>query len=132
KSLWTAFALISPTRKIFIGGDSGYAYHFAEAGRRFGAFDLAFLECGQYNTQWRGNHMFPEDTAQAAVDLGAKKLFPVHWAKFALSTHAWDEPILRLSAECQRRGITLLHPLIGAAVRFDDDEVFPRWWEGLP
>ncbi|MDR1931761.1 MAG: MBL fold metallo-hydrolase [Spirochaetales bacterium] len=129
KSLWTAFALITPNRKIFIGGDSGYGDHFADAGRRFGPFDLALLECGQYN---RGvNHMFPEDTARASIDLGAKKLFPVHWAKFALNAHAWDEPIIRLAAECEKRGITLLHPIIGSAVRFDEEEIFPRWWEGI-
>ena len=75
--------------------------------------------------------MFPEETAQAAVDLGAKKILPIHWAKFVLSTHAWDDPVRRVSAECERLGITLLHPLIGGAVRIDEDEVFPRWWEGM-
>jgi L-ascorbate metabolism protein UlaG (beta-lactamase superfamily) len=130
KSLWTAFALVTPGRKIYIGGDSGYGDHFADAGRRFGPFDLALLECGQYN---RGrNHLFPEDTAQASLDLGAKKLLPVHWAKFALSAHPWDEPIIRLSAACERLGLTLVHPRIGDAVRLDRDEVFPRWWEGIP
>jgi L-ascorbate metabolism protein UlaG (beta-lactamase superfamily) len=132
KSLWTAFALITPNRKIFIGGDSGYGDHFTGAGQRFGPFDLALLECGQYNIQWRNNHMFPEDTAQAAIDLRAKKLFAVHWGKFALSVHAWDEPIIRLSAACEELGVTLLHPLIGDTVRFDHDETFPRWWEGIP
>jgi L-ascorbate metabolism protein UlaG (beta-lactamase superfamily) len=132
KSLWTAFVLVTPNRKIFIGGDSGYGDHFADAGRRFGPFDLALLECGQYNIQWRSNHMFPEDTAQASIDLGAKKLLPVHWAKFALSVHAWDEPIIRLTAACEKLGVTLLHPLIGDTVKFDRDEVFPRWWEGIP
>jgi L-ascorbate metabolism protein UlaG (beta-lactamase superfamily) len=129
KTLWTAFVLVAPGRKIFLGGDSGYADYFIKTGERFGPFDIAFLECGQYNENWRNSHMFPEDTAQASIDLGAKKLFAVHWAKFVLSTHAWDEPIIRLSAECERRGITLLHPLIGAVARFDTDETFPKWWE---
>ncbi|MDR1316996.1 MAG: MBL fold metallo-hydrolase [Spirochaetales bacterium] len=132
KSLWTAFVLITPNRKIFLGGDSGYGYYFADVGQRFGPFDLALLECGQYNSQWRDIHMFPEDTAQASIDLRANKLFAVHWAKFALSVHSWDEPIIRLSAECERLGVTLLHPLIGTTVRFDTDEIFPRWWEGIP
>jgi hypothetical protein len=55
----------------------------------------------------------------------------VHWAKFALSTHPWDESIIRVSAECERLGIKLLHPIIGDLARFDQDEIYPRWWEGL-
>ena len=132
KSLWAAFALETSGKKIFLSGDSGYANHFAEAFSRFGSFDIAFLECGQYNKNWRGNHMFPEDTAKAAMDLGAKKLFPIHWAKFSISTHAWDEPIIKLLAENEKLGLDIIHPLIGQPVRLDEDEIFPRWWEGIP
>ena len=32
KSIWTSFVLQTPNYKIFIGGDSGYDTHFAEAG----------------------------------------------------------------------------------------------------
>ena len=132
KSLWASFALETPNKKIFLSGDSGYAYHFTEAFERFGPFDIAFLECGQYNKVWRGNHMFPEDTARAAMDLGAKKFIPIHWAKFAISPHDWDDPIKRLLAECQKLGITATHPLIGELVRLDEEQVFSRWWEGIP
>ena len=43
-------------------------------------FDIAILEAGQYNAMWPLIHMMPEETVQAAVDLKAKKLLPVHWA----------------------------------------------------
>ncbi|MDR3302328.1 MAG: MBL fold metallo-hydrolase [Spirochaetaceae bacterium] len=132
KAAWAAFVLVTPDRKIFIGGDSGYADYFAAVGDRYGPFDLVMLECGQYNEQWRNSHMFPEDTAQAALDLRAKKLFAVHWGKFALSVHPWDEPITRLYPLCIERGIPLVHPLIGGAIHYDDEETFPLWWEGLP
>ncbi|MDR2865408.1 MAG: MBL fold metallo-hydrolase [Spirochaetaceae bacterium] len=131
KTQWSAFVLKTPSRNIYIGGDGGYADFFTDVGSRYGPFDLAFLECGQYNEQWRNSHMFPEDTAQASIDLKAKKLFAVHYAKFVLSTHAWDEPITRLRAICDERNITLIHPLIGARVNFDKDEIYPRWWEGI-
>jgi L-ascorbate metabolism protein UlaG (beta-lactamase superfamily) len=131
KAIWTAFVLVSPDRKIFLGGDSGYADYFTAVGERFGPFDLAILECGQYNEQWRNSHMFPEDTAQASIDLRAKKLFAVHWGKFALSVHPWDEPIIRLNAICLERGITLVHPLIGGRIHYDEDEAFTRWWEEI-
>ena len=134
-TLWTSFVVETHARRIFIGGDSGYGAHFKVIGGQYGPFDLALLECGQYNARWRTNHMFPVETAQASVDLRAKRLFPVHWAKFALSIHAWDEPIRRLVAECDRRTrageerIRLVHPLPGEAVDLDADEDFPRWWE---
>jgi L-ascorbate metabolism protein UlaG (beta-lactamase superfamily) len=131
KTQWSAFVLETPNRAVYIGGDGGYASFFADVGLRFGPFDLAILECGQYNEQWRNSHMFPEDTAQASLDLKANKLFAVHYSKFILSTHSWDEPIIRLRAICDERGISLIHPLIGARVNFDLDEPYPRWWEGI-
>ena len=131
KSLWTSFVLSAGGKKIFIGGDSGYDSHFGEIGKQFGPFDLAILEDGQYNVNWRYIHMMPEETVQAAIDLGAKKLLPVHWAKFSLSLHAWNEPILRIIKEATRRNIHLLHPMIGELVDLDSDQVFATWWEGI-
>jgi L-ascorbate metabolism protein UlaG (beta-lactamase superfamily) len=49
QSLWTAYVLQTPSFKVYIGGDSGYDRHFAEAGEKFGPFDLAILENGQSN-----------------------------------------------------------------------------------
>ena len=86
KSQWSSFILTTTDKKIFLGGDSGYDSHFADIGERFGPFDLAILEDGQYNKNWKYIHMMPEETVQAAIDLKAKKLLPVHWAKFSLST----------------------------------------------
>ena len=129
QSLWMSFVLQTPTMKIFIGGDSGYDTHFAEIGKKFGPFDLAILECGQYNKNWKYIHMMPEETVQAAQDLQAKKLLPVHWAKFSLSLHDWDEPINRVTAEATRKNFPIIHPMIGEAVDLNDNKIFPRWWE---
>ena len=82
KTLWAGFALVTPERRIFFSGDSGYGKHFAEIGARFGGFDLAMLDCGQYDENWRYVHMMPEDTAQAAEDLRARALLPGHAGKF--------------------------------------------------
>ncbi len=131
KSLWASFILTTKTKKIFIGGDSGYDNHFAEIGKRFGPFDLAILEDGQYNENWKYIHMMPEETVQAAIDLGAKKLLPVHWAKFSLSLHAWDEPIIRIKKEAAVKNVYLLHPMIGELVDLDGDQIFTSWWEGI-
>lgn len=128
-TLWTSFVLQTPNRKIFIGGDSGYDSHFKEIGAKYGPFDLVILENGQYNKYWKHIHMMPEETVQAAIDLGAKKLFPVHWSKFALALHQWDEPINRVMHEAQRKGMALMHPGIGSVTYLDKTTENTMWWQ---
>jgi len=131
ESIWCSFVLQTPSKKIFIGGDSGYDTHFAKIGAEHGPFDLALLECGQYNKSWKYIHMMPEQTVQAAIDLKAKNLMPVHWGKFALSLHAWDEPIERVTKEASRLVIPLVHPMIGEMVDLDQFGVTAEWWKGI-
>ncbi len=130
-TLWSSFVLSTPTKKIFIGGDSGYDSHFKVIGDNHGPFDLAILENGQYNQAWKYIHMIPEEMVQAAEDLKAKKLFPVHWSKFSLSLHAWDEPMIRVSKAAGKKGIQLLHPMIGEAVYLKDISPSIAWWESV-
>lgn len=131
QTLWLSFVLQTPERKIFIGGDSGYDFHFEDIGRRHGPFDLALLECGQYNRYWKHIHMMPEEVVAAAQELKAKRFMPVHWGKFALSTHAWDEPIRRVLAAAENQNIPVLHPRIGEVVFLDEEQMQERWWEGV-
>lgn len=128
-SLWLSFVLSTPTKKIFIGGDSGYDTHFKTIGEKFGPFDLAILENGQYNEYWKFIHMMPEEVVQAAIDLKAKQLLPVHWGKFSLSIHAWDEPVTRLTNEAKRKGVAFFTPMIGEAVHLDKENDFVEWWK---
>lgn len=130
-AVWTAFALQTPARKIFLGGDSGYGKHFPEIGAKLGPFDLAILECGQYNAYWKYIHMMPEEVVTAARDLGARTLLPVHWGKFTLSLHDWDEPIRRVTLEAEKQGMPLLHPMIGELVDLDAPGPQTKWWESL-
>ena len=131
RSIWLSFVLTTPSKKIFIGGDSGYDRHFAEIGNQFGPFDLAILEDGQYNKYWKYIHMNPEETVQAAIDLKAHNLLPVHWGKFSLSIHSWNEPIIRITKEAELRNVKLLHPMIGEMVDLDINQTFSSWWEGI-
>lgn len=131
QSLWLAFVLTTPTIKLLLGGDSGYDTHFATIGKTFGPFDIAILECGQYHEYWHHIHMMPEEVVQAAQDLQAKKLMPVHWGKFSLSLHSWDEPIIRVTQESKRQHVAVVTPLIGEAVDLKSDYVSKNWWEGI-
>ena len=128
-SLWLSFVLKTPTMKIFIGGDSGYDAYFKEIGNRYGPFDLAILECGQYNDYWKYIHMLPEETVQVAEDLKAKQFIPVHWAKFSLALHDWDEPIIRVTRESKKKNIPVITPMIGEAVNLKAPGIFTNWWE---
>lgn len=129
QSLWSSFILKTPSHTIYLGGDSGYDSHFKEIGKKFGPFDLAILECGQYNVMWPLIHMMPEETVQAALDLKAKILLPVHWGKFRLSTHAWNEPVKRVVEKAAEEGLAVATPRIGEPV-YINNNVYPisRWW----
>lgn len=132
RALWTAYVLQTPSLRLFLGGDSGYDTHFVEIGATYGPFDLVMLECGQYNRNWKYIHMMPEEVVQAARELRAKRLFPVHWGKFPLAMHAWDEPILRVTAAAKNAGMPLVHPMIGEQVNLTNEEqVFSEWWVGI-
>jgi len=131
QSLWLSFILQTPSSKLFLGGDSGYDTHFLEIGDKYGPFDLAILECGQYSPYWKYIHMMPEETVQAGLDLRANKILPVHWAKFSLSLNDWDDSIKRVTAEAAKRNVALLHPMIGEEVDLKHPIKFSRWWEGI-
>lgn len=131
-TLWLSFILKTKNRSLFLGGDSGYGTHFKEIGNEFGPFDLAILENGQYNLAWHYIHMLPEETLQAAKDLSAKRLFPVHSSKFALALHAWDEPLNKLSELNKSTTVPLVTPIIGEVVYFDDaSEKYSEWWKQI-
>ena len=129
QSLWSSFVLQTPSIKIYLGGDSGYDEHFLSIGDKYGPFDLAILECGQYNEYWKHIHMMPEEVVQAGIDLRANKILPVHWGKFALSLHDWDDPINRVVAEGKKRQVDIIHPMIGESVQINATQAFIRWWD---
>lgn len=128
-TLWLSFLLQSPSLKIFIGGDSGYDTHFAEAGNKFGPIDLAILENGQYDIKWKYIHMLPDEVLKAANDLKAKRLFPVHSSKFAMANHAWDEPLKKLTELNKKQNVPVITPVIGERVNLrDQHQQFKQWW----
>jgi L-ascorbate metabolism protein UlaG (beta-lactamase superfamily) len=128
KTLWSSFILNTTSHNIYLGGDSGYDTHFKSIGEKFGPFDIAILENGQYNLAWPFIHMMPEETVQAAIDLKAKVLLPVHWAKFPLSLHTWNDPIIRLLKAAAVKRLKVTTPMIGEPVILN--EVYPdkEWW----
>lgn len=130
--LWVSFAIVSPERRVFFSGDSGYGKHYAEIGARLGGFDLVMLDSGQYNDKWRYAHMIPEEAAQAAEELRSRWLLPAHVGRFRLATHAWDEPFSRATEASRGKAYRLITPVIGEVVALDaGEQKFSRWWETL-
>ena len=131
QTLWGSFGIETAQHKLYFGGDSGYASHFKEIAAKFGSFDIAVLEDGQYNKDWPDIHMTPEQTAQAAVDLNARALIPAHNSKFKLAHHTWYDPLDRITQASRERPYRLMTPMIGETILVDQPhQEFSQWWKG--
>ncbi|HWY98540.1 MAG TPA: MBL fold metallo-hydrolase, partial [Bacteroidia bacterium] len=128
KTLWSSFILKTKNHSIYIGADSGYDTHFKEIGEKHGPFDLAILESGQYNLAWKSIHMMPEETVQASIDVRAKTLLPVHWGKFSLSLHPWNEPIERVIKKAEELHVEVTTPMIGEPIILGENRPAKMWW----
>ncbi len=56
---------------------------------------------------------------------------PVHWGKFSLALHAWDEPIIKITALSKEHGLPLVTPMIGQPVNLKDPGAFSEWWKTI-
>ncbi|MBT9183257.1 MBL fold metallo-hydrolase [Pectobacterium punjabense] len=129
QTLWGSFALITARHRLYLGGDSGYGPHYKEIAKRLGGFDIAILECGQYDRDWPHVHMKPEECAQAASDLQTKAVLPSHNSKFKLAHHRWNDPLERISQASENQSWRLMTPRIGERVQVDNpQQIFSQWW----
>ncbi len=127
-TLWASYVIESSASRIYVGGDGGYGSHYAEIGRRFGRFDLAVLENGQYDEAWRNIHMMPRYFTKAVADLNPAMVVSVHNSKYALARHPWYEP-LENAVRFADEGVNIAIPSIGEPVRFKQEPaVRDIWW----
>ena len=128
-TLWSSWVIQSKEDNIYFSGDSGYAPHFKEIGEKYGPFDIALMECGQYNQMWADIHMMPEETAQAGLDIKAKKIMPIHWAGFKLALHDWTDPITRVKAKANELNLEVITPEIGEEILVkNNSNTYLDWW----
>lgn len=133
-TLWLSYVLETSTKKLFLGGDSGYDSHFKTIGEKHGPFDFALLENGQYNLAWEAIHLLPEQLIQAAIDLQVKNLIPVHSSKFKLAMHPWNEPLEKVSQlhKEQKDIFHLITPKIGEKVNLKlTNRLTSKWWREI-
>ena len=129
-TLWGGWAVEEAGFSFYFSGDGGYGKHFKMINEKFGDFDLVFIENGAYSDGWPYVHMKPEESAQALKDLGARLGVPVHWGKFDLSYHAWDEPIKRFEKAATKLELNYATPMIGEVFSVQNP---PRkkWWDEI-
>ena len=129
-TLWGGWMIEAPEQRIFFSGDSGYGPHFKEIGQRFGPIDIALLDTGQYNFRWQAIHMVPKQSLQAAKDLGARIVMPVHWGAFTLSLHPWDEPAEQTKLLAQQQNQAFVIPRIGELMQLLHEPIVRNsWWQ---
>ncbi|RZJ68163.1 MAG: MBL fold metallo-hydrolase [Flavobacterium sp.] len=131
QTLWSSFILKTKHNNLYLGGDSGYDTHFKEIGKNYGPFDLAILECGQYNKMWPNIHMFPNEVALASKELNAKYLLPVHWGKYRLALHNWDESINGVVKSAIDLHVDVLTPQLGETFNIENKLPKSKWWINL-
>ena len=126
---WASWVITTSDFNIFFSGDSGYFNGFKEIGKRFGPFEMTFIECGAYNKLWRPVHMFPEETVQAHLDLKGNLLHPIHWGTFNLALHSWYEPMQRLTKAADSNHIPVATPMAGQSIQYGANNFGTYWWE---
>lgn len=128
-TLWCSWIIKGKKTNVFFSGDGGYDEHFKEIGEKYGKFDVALIECGQYDENWKAIHLMPEETAQAGVDLQAELILPIHWGAFTIAYHDWAEPVERLMLKAKELNIAVTTPEIGEMIIVGDKTPTEKWWE---
>jgi L-ascorbate metabolism protein UlaG (beta-lactamase superfamily) len=90
RTLWGGFVL-EGRHRVYHSGDTSYFGGFAAIGDTFGSIDAACLPLGAYEPRWfmSSQHMNPDESLAALLDLRASHFVGMHWAAYDLS----DEPI---------------------------------------
>jgi len=129
KTLWASWIIKTQDSSIFFSGDTGYFEGFKKIGQKYGPFDLSLMETGAYNVNWPDVHMQPEESLHAHIDLNSKLLLPIHNSTFSLSTHSWNEPLIRITKLALNKNIAIVTPQIGKGINFKDTQINHEiWW----
>ena len=130
-TLWGGWVILGEQTRFYTSGDGGYEGHFKEIGDKYGPFDIALIEGGQYDTRWPESHMLPEESVQANIDVQGKNMLLTHWGAFTLARHGWTEPIERAVQAAAENDVDLLAPQIGETIGLDGRLAVPAsaWWK---
>jgi L-ascorbate metabolism protein UlaG (beta-lactamase superfamily) len=126
--LWASWVIKTDTVNLFFSGDSGYFTGFKSIAKKYGPFDMTFIEVGAYNTLWREIHMLPYKSVQAHIDLDGAVMFPVHNGTFDLALHSWYEPFDKVLQSAQEKAVTIRFPKMGEELSLLKPKETSLWW----
>jgi len=125
RALWGGFVIEAGGSSVYHSGDTAWFDGFTEIGRRFPDLDAAMLPIGGYRPAWfmEHHHLNPEQAGRAFIELGARRLIPMHWGSFQLTDEPLSEPPERLRSWWEQEGPRTSSPLhvlaTGETLRLD-------------
>jgi L-ascorbate metabolism protein UlaG (beta-lactamase superfamily) len=75
--------------------------------------------------------MMPEQSVQAGIDARAQLILPIHWGRFSLSLHPWQEPPERALKQADEKQVRIIFPQIGEQVTIPISKGFEPWWRNV-
>jgi L-ascorbate metabolism protein UlaG (beta-lactamase superfamily) len=73
--------------------------------------------------------MLPEETVIAGQNLHAKTVMPMHWGRYVLSVHPWNESVERVQAAAKEAGQSNTIPRIGEYYEIGSAVSQDEWWK---
>jgi L-ascorbate metabolism protein UlaG (beta-lactamase superfamily) len=98
---FTGYVIEADGIKVYFGGDTAYDPRlFVTTGQAFPGIELALLPIGPIEPHafMRDYHMDPREALSAFVDLGARRMVPVHYDTFVNSVDAPGDALRALEA----------------------------------
>lgn len=130
-TLWASWVFVDEYHKVFESGDTGFDTHFQKIYEKYGEFDLALLDSGQYDVKWRSSHMSPEEAVDAGKIVHAKIIMPIHWGSFSLANHPWDDAPERFTIKAEIENINYITPKIGQTFTYGSQFDNEKWWKNI-
>ncbi len=111
KTLWGSFLIEYKEKKILFASDTGYGDIYKHLGKKYGPFDLTFINIGAYNffpimpmKDKSVYHTNPEEALKIGKDLKSKKMIGMHWGTVVLSLEPIMEPPQRFKDNAKNFG----------------------------
>ncbi len=98
EALWGGYVIQASGLKVLFAGDTGYGEQFKLIEQKFGSMDLSLLPIGAYEPRWfmKAQHMNPEDSVRAHLDLKSRRSIGMHFGTFQLTDERIEEPVTAL------------------------------------
>jgi L-ascorbate metabolism protein UlaG (beta-lactamase superfamily) len=132
---FTGFVVEYHGLKVYFAGDTAYEQaKFVETAQRFPKIDLALMPIAPIEPRdfLRRFHVDPAEALQAFLDLGAKRMVPIHYDTFVISA---DEPgaALRALSVAQKNAQAKwdLHDRVIAPLAIGERRIFLKPGEGV-